>query len=122
MQKKFIIHGALLVPMSLAQVGIRTTSPNASLHMEPTSISAPTGMDGILIPRVKSFPVAQSKGHTVFLFQHATLPDGFYYWDGISWVSFLSNYNRLYDDSIYAITGVGYSASEIQRIMYYSAH
>ncbi|MDR6462667.1 hypothetical protein [Chryseobacterium sediminis] len=112
MQKKFIIYGAMLIPvLSLAQVGIKTTAPNASLHIEPTSIPAPTGMDGILIPRIKSFPVAQSKGHTVFLFQHATLPDGFYYWDGISWVSFLSNYNRLYDDSIYAVTGVGYSAS-----------
>lgn len=112
MKKKFIIYGAILVPMfSIAQVGIRTTSPNSSLHMEPESISAPMGMDGILIPRVKSFPIAQSKGHTVFLFQHATLPDGFYYWDGISWVSFLSNYNRLYDDSIYVVTGVGYSAS-----------
>lgn len=112
MKKKVIFFGFILAPMfSFAQVGIKTIAPSASLHVEPTSISSPTGMDGILIPKVKLFPVPQAKGHTVFLFQHATLPDGFYYWDGTSWVSFLSNYNRLYDDAIYVATGSGYSAS-----------
>ncbi|MGC5745930.1 hypothetical protein [Chryseobacterium sp. NFX27] len=112
MKKNAIILGAILASIfSFAQVGIRTVVPSASLHLEPTSISSPTGMDGILIPRVKVFPAAQAKGHTVFLSQHGTLPDGFYYWDGTDWVSFLSNFNRLYDDAIYVVTGSGYSAS-----------
>ncbi|WP_394337679.1 hypothetical protein, partial [Chryseobacterium defluvii] len=81
------------------------------LHIEPSSISSPTGMDGILIPRVKAFPAPQAKGHMVFLFQHATLPDGFYYWDGTAWVTFLSTFNRTFDDAIYVVTGTGYSAS-----------
>mgnify|MGYP001134223218 CR=1 FL=1 len=112
MKKNTIIFMGILTSIfSFAQVGINTETPASSLHVEPTSISSPTGTDGILIPKVKLFPVAQAKGQTVFLFQHATLPDGFYYWDGTSWVSFLSNFNRLYDDAIYVVTGSGYSAS-----------
>ncbi|RKS95861.1 hypothetical protein BCF58_3519, partial [Chryseobacterium defluvii] len=63
MKKNTIILGAILASMlSFAQVGIRTQVPSASLHIEPSSISSPTGMDGILIPRVKAFPAPQAKG------------------------------------------------------------
>ncbi|MCW3162368.1 hypothetical protein [Chryseobacterium oryctis] len=112
--KKFFISGFMLFASFFsikAQVGINSQNPQASLHMEPNNASSPSGKDGILVPRVNNFPTAQAKGHIVFLTGHASLPDNFYYWDGDEWVVFLNSFVRTYDDSIYIVTGVGYSAS-----------
>lgn len=122
MKKALQISAFFFLGILNAQVGIGTSSPNATLHLEPSNIVSPNGKDGILIPKVNQFSsVAQAKGQTVFLENHSTLPDGFYYWDGEDWNSYLiSGFDRTFDKSIYVATGVGYSGSgTVERTVYF---
>lgn len=98
-----------------AQIGIGTESPKATLHLEPENPSTPTGKDGFLIPKLNELPLSGvAKGHMIFLENNLSLSDGFYYWDGINWSSYLiDNFDRTYDKSIYVATGTGYSGSGI---------
>lgn len=111
--KKIIIVKAMLLSIiyANAQTGINIVEPKASLHLEPSNISSPNGLDGILIPKVSNFPIAQLKGQMVFLQGNLSLPNGFYYWDGVDWKSQIINaFDRTVDKSIYVVTGVGYAA------------
>lgn len=114
MKSKFITLALLgYVTTAFSQVGINTSTPKASLHIEPSSTTTPSGIDGILIPRVSSFPtIAQAKGQVVFLQNNPNRPEGFYYYDGIDWESFLVDGNdRTIDQSIYVALGSGFSGS-----------
>lgn len=112
MKNNIFLIVMLFFSFTYSQVGIGTNDPKATLHIEPSNASSPSGKDGILIPRVNDFPVAQSKGQIVFLQGHATLETGFYYFDGIDWNSFIVNgFDRFEDSSIYVFTGVGYSGT-----------
>ncbi len=69
-----------------AQVGIGTTSPNASLDIVATNSATPANTDGILIPRVDAFPATNPTAdqHSMLVYlTTATASDaiGFYYWD-----------------------------------------
>lgn len=95
-----------------AQVGINTNNPDATLHLEPSDPDSPTGRDGILIPKLSDFPTSQAKGQTIFLENHTSLPNGFYYWDGSDWNSYIIDaFDRSVDQSIYVVTGEGYSGT-----------
>ena len=69
-----------------AQVGVGTTTPSANLDIPATNAVAPSNTDGILIPRIHTFPAvnptAAQNGMMVFLttVSGANQP-GFYYWD-----------------------------------------
>lgn len=67
-----------------AQVGIGTTDPGAQLEVVATDADNPAKIDGILIPRIKSFPSspgAEQHGMLIFLSQDfSNNPAGFYYW------------------------------------------
>ncbi len=77
-----------------SQVGINTTSPQSLLDIRQSSMGSPTNTDGILIPRIDSFPVinpgSSQNGMMVFLTAPVGLKDrGFYFWDAPNdqWVS-----------------------------------
>jgi len=107
----------LLASLSYAQIGIKTSSPNAALHIEPSSVSAPTGEDGILVPRIQNFPAVNPvrAGQIVFLKDNTVLADGFYYWTGTAWLSFPALMEREIDPTLYAFDGVGYSGTSLSR-------
>lgn len=72
--------------LSFAQVGINTTTPNATLDIRATSATAPTNTDGLLIPKVDVFPAtnptAAQQGMLVYLTTTSgSNAPGFYYWD-----------------------------------------
>ena len=69
-----------------SQVGINTTSPNSTLDIVASNSSAPSSKDGILIPRVDSFPSTDpdedQDGMLIFLNNASgTSSRGFYYWN-----------------------------------------
>ena len=80
----------------LSQVGIGNTNPNATLDISASNVATPANNDGILIPRIDSFPAtsptAAQQGMLVYLTTASGgNPPGFYYWDNnagpASWVS-----------------------------------
>ncbi|MFN3755405.1 MAG: hypothetical protein ACK4RM_00475, partial [Flavobacterium sp.] len=72
-----------------SQVGINTTNPNAQLDIRSSSQAAPDNTDGILIPKIDTFPAsnpgADQNGMMVFLTTTvgSNIP-GFYYWEAAS--------------------------------------
>lgn len=73
----------------LGQVGINTADPKAQLDIRGSSESHPSVTDGILIPRVETFPAtnpsADQHGMMVFLsVAREGFPSGFYYWNNSS--------------------------------------
>ncbi len=95
MKRTLLYFATFFVPIALlGQVGIGTTSPNASLDITAQNPATPTVEDGILIPRVDEFPAsdpgAAQDGMLVFVTGNGVPAKGFYYWDNgtTSWVSF----------------------------------
>lgn len=113
MKNKNLITGLLgLMPiLGMAQVGINTDNPVVSLHIEPSSKTNPRSTDGILIPKIKNFPVQNPtvKGMLVFLEGHSTLPNNFYFWDGSRWVPFLTAVNKTFDETVHSFNGTGFT-------------
>lgn len=75
-----------------SQVGINTTNPNAQLDIKSSNQAAPANTDGILIPKIDSFPVtnptaAQNSMMVYLTTTSAGKSPGFYYWDNptVSW-------------------------------------
>lgn len=91
--------------LAVAQVGIGNSSPKAQLDVSASSAAAPTGIDGILIPRIDNFPTinpsAAQNGMLVFLTTTVgTKLPGFYYWSNpaLAWVG-LSSSDKSWDVS-----------------------
>ncbi len=87
-----------------AQVGIGTTSPNAQLDIRSSNQATPSNTDGILIPKVDTFPLtnptANQQGMLIYLTTAATFSSvskqpGFYYWDNATtnWIGIQSSLN-----------------------------
>lgn len=75
----------MLYFQTFAQVGINTTEPKAQLDIAIENPSAPSSIDGILIPRISNFPTSspspEQNGMLVFLDAAKNgFPSGFYYW------------------------------------------
>jgi len=93
-----------VVSFSFAQVGVGNTDPQATLDITASNQATPSNEDGILIPRVDTFPgtdpTAAQQGMLIYLTTAVgTNPKGFYYWDDGSpgnWVR-LSNIERVND-------------------------
>lgn len=84
--------------LSLSQVGIGTTTPNAALDIEATD-------DGLLIPRIAltatNVATVTTPTESELVYNTATagiapyeVTPGFYYWDGVQWVRVLMNTNN----------------------------
>ncbi|MEZ4839640.1 tail fiber domain-containing protein [Flavobacterium sp.] len=81
-----------------AQVGINTTNPNAQLEIQSSNQATPANTDGLIIPRVDTFPsvnpTAAQQGMIVYLTTViGTNESGFYYWDNPSttWIPIANN-------------------------------
>ncbi|MFD2037531.1 hypothetical protein ACFSKL_22245 [Belliella marina] len=104
-----------------AQTGVVTTDPDASLHIDATSKTDPSGADGVLIPRLADFPGnGVEKGHFIFLKDHPTVEEGFYFWDGTTWVWLINNYDRTIDTAIFIASGSGYTGTGNSRVVNFS--
>ena len=75
-----------------SQVGINTTTPQARLDIRSSNQATPANTDGVLIPKINAFPIANptalQQGMMVYLnITSAGKLPGFYYWDNttISW-------------------------------------
>lgn len=108
MKKVFSIFGLFLSILGLSQVGINTDAPKAVLHINASSNIAPKTTDGILIPKVKNFPIENPvMGMLVFLEGNDEKEDNFYFFDGESWVAFQKNEGIESDEDIYSFNGEG---------------
>lgn len=79
--------------ISLAQVGIGTTSPSASLDIQSSNQATPSNTDGLLIPKIDEYPAsnpgANQDGMLVYVTGNGAPAKGFYYWDNATttWVN-----------------------------------
>ncbi len=76
-----------------AQVGVNTTTPNAQLDIRSSNQATPSNTDGILIPKIDTFPATNptiaQQGMLVYLTTvSGSNPIGFYYWNfpTLSWI------------------------------------
>lgn len=86
MKNYTILTILLLAFPCVAQVGIGTTTPNATLEIKSSDETTPASTDGILIPKINNFPAtnptANQHGMLVW-YSNTTTPtlEGFYYWN-----------------------------------------
>jgi hypothetical protein len=96
---KLVILVSLLSNYSFSQVGIGTTTPNASLDIVASNPAAPLNTDGVLIPKVDEYPMVNpgmaQDGMLVYLTGDGSVEKGFYYWDNdvTTWVPLYANGN-----------------------------
>jgi hypothetical protein len=100
---------------SIAQVGIGTTTPSASLDIQISDPNNPENKDGVLIPRLENFPTVDpasaQDGMLVFMNNPAAYAGmGFYFWnnDTATWLPLGDNkweegQNGSGDDLIFAV-------------------
>lgn len=105
MKLKIYILPLLLLAMNLlhAQVGIGTTSPNASSMLDISSTNS-----GLLIPRVALLSASDvvtiaSPVTSLLVYNSGFAPNGYYYWNGSIWVQLAIGSNA--DWSITGNTG-----------------
>lgn len=89
----------------IAQVGIGTTTPNATLDVIASNQATPSFSDGLLIPRIDAFPAtnptSSQQGMLVYLTTTVgAYKEGFYYWDNplLSWMSLVGQTGIIDDD------------------------
>lgn len=107
--KKITLLMVLLLSLAMqAQVGIGTTTPEASLDVRSSNQLTPSNTDGMLIPKVDSFPAANptaaQQGMLVYLTTNTTFSgnpktSGFYYWNNPTsdWIGISSAANGDHD-------------------------
>lgn len=91
---QFLLVSFLFSVTSLvAQVGINTTTPNAQLEIKSSNEAAPLNTDGLIIPKVDTFPATNptvdQQGMLVYLTTaFGSNSPGFYYWNNptTSWL------------------------------------
>jgi len=93
MKKCYVLLCLFFSTFLIAQVGINTTTPNAQLDIQSSNQVTPANTDGLLIPKVDTFPATNpttaQQGMLVYLTTTVgTNQPGFYYWNNptTSWV------------------------------------
>lgn len=89
----------------IAQVGIGNTNPNAQLDVRSSNQATPAATDGILIPKVDTFPIGVNANQDTMLVYLTTTvgadAPGFYYYNHatIDWIPFtgVERINDLFD-------------------------
>ncbi|WP_124978882.1 tail fiber domain-containing protein [Nonlabens xiamenensis] len=93
--KQYLLLSLLLLslPFAMAQVGVGTDDPTATLDIRATNTTTPANDEGILIPRIDEFPAVNptldQDAMMVFVTGAGSPARGFYYWDNTntSWVA-----------------------------------
>jgi|SRR5690554_2660230 len=117
----FIMFFLSLTSLYSQNMGVNTETPKATLHVEPTDKNSPTGADGIIIPRMADYPGnGVAKGQLIYLQNHTTDQDGFYFWDGTTWVWLINHYERTIDKATYVASGTGYTGTGNNRVVNFS--
>jgi hypothetical protein len=103
------LFASLLATISLSgsaqNVGVGTITPNAKLEITASNVATPTNQDGILIPRVNTFPAANPGGNQngMMIYLNTTvganLP-GFYYW-----INGTTSWKPVGDGKFWSLTG-----------------
>lgn len=99
--KRLIFYFFVLFSTSIfAQVGINTTTPNAQLDIRSSNQIAPASTDGMLIPKVDTFPASNpsvaQQGMLVYLTMNVgSNQPGFYFWNNptLTWIPIGNNNN-----------------------------
>ncbi len=82
---KLVVLVGLIVNYSFAQVGIGTTTPNASIDIVASNQATPSSTDGLLLPRIDEFPIispgVNQDGMLVYATGNGTVTKGFYFWN-----------------------------------------
>jgi len=99
MKKNFIIvFFHLCFFTAFSQIGINTTSPQAQLDIRSSNQTTPANTDGLLVPKIDTFPTINPTGAQQGMLVYLTTisggnQPGFYYWDNntTSWISFKGN-------------------------------
>lgn len=86
MKQKLLLFFLIFPLLGIAQVGISTTDPKATLDIKASNVATPTNTDGILIPRVDALPatnptIDQDRMLLYLTTTSGTYAPGFYYWD-----------------------------------------
>lgn len=109
MKKVYLLFVLLVVSqLTQAQVGIGTTAPNSQLDVHSSNQATPANTDGIIIPKVDTFPATNptisQQGMLVYLttattFLATTRQSGFYYWNfpTLDWIGISSSINGDHD-------------------------
>ncbi|NND61632.1 MAG: hypothetical protein HKN48_00405 [Flavobacteriaceae bacterium] len=108
-----ILLVVMTVSISFGQVGIRTSTPKSIIDLEASNTAAPSNTDGILIPRIDTFPAtnpgADQDGMLVFLSTDSGwYKKGIHFWDNskLAWIpyggEFVDSYNVKGDNLAYA--------------------
>lgn len=90
MKKNFYLIILLVHSFSFAQVGLNTTSPEATLDIRGKNhLGTVSSTDGVLVPRVNTLSVNGTiNGQLVYLIvDSGSLKKGFHYWNGIAWTA-----------------------------------
>lgn len=102
--KKVAYFLIVISTVGFSQVGIGTSNPKALLDIQSNNPSNPAFTDGILIPRVSSFPItnpgADQNGMLIFLDTQVGINSpNFYYWDhpNLKWEEIGNTLDEAYD-------------------------
>lgn len=100
MKKIFFLLVYVVVLKVSAQVGINTTSPNATLEIKASNSVTPANSDGLLIPKIDAFPLVSPTINQHGMIVYLTTANlgkqpGFYYWNNLlsSWLSISNDAN-----------------------------
>ncbi|WP_298956232.1 hypothetical protein [uncultured Nonlabens sp.] len=52
----FMVFYFLFIEFTVGQVGVNTTEPKATLHIEATDSENPLQTDGLILPKIATFP------------------------------------------------------------------
>ncbi|WP_375237872.1 beta strand repeat-containing protein [Aurantibacter sp.] len=95
-KNKILVLSTLLLTLgAFGQVGIGNTSPQATLDISASNQATPSNEDGILIPRIDTFPATNPTVTQDAMIVYLTTTDGtdapgFYYWNNATtnWLPF----------------------------------
>ena len=104
----------ILTTTAFSQVGINTVTPNSVFEIAPSSASLPSNTDGVIIPRINTFPTTNPTALQQSMLVYLNIavganPRGFYYWDNMtfSWIGILGSNIGVSLDQAYDFGGSG---------------
>lgn len=118
----FTFFALLVSPYGFAQVGIKNNTPKSSVDIEASNFSAPANTDGLLVPRIDTFPATDpgvdQDGMFSFLTNaQANFKKRHHYWDNTlsEWLPFGGEWQDGYNQNSEHLTYVKQAFAEYQQ-------